>query len=130
MGHGNKYTGEVPLKINGKQYTLIFDMGAIAFIQTECGQEALDEFMQLKDARKIAFMIIGGLQRLHKDELTVDDILKSDLGLVPAKAAIDMGITFAYFGAEGAEAIMKELQAESPQVSAKKKPNPPRKKTK
>lgn len=90
----NKITGECPVDINGRTYTLRFDWTALAAVESEHGSSP-----NLFSPAVVASVAAAGFKRTHP-ELTAERITELSPPLVPLANAVQHALTWAYFGAE------------------------------
>lgn len=124
----NAYTGEYPVEIKGKKYTLIYDWGAISEVKEQCGSDVIKKLYSEMNPKFAAEVVMIGLKRKHEDDLPdMDAILRTlpPIPLLPLIAAVDKAFSLAYFGAEGTKSI-EEAMEKSEKDSAKEPKKKPK----
>lgn len=101
----NSDNGEIILKIGDSDYILRYDYKAIAMLNEEFGkpyEAGLSKMCIEKDVMSLAKAVEIGLQRFHKDSLSLDEIVDLSPPLIPVINAINKAHNLAQFGnAEG-----------------------------
>lgn len=116
----NEFTGDVELKINGVAHTIKFDWHALAVLKSSFTEAQLDKILSGTDLTKLATLLAIGLQR-HHPNINESHILNNPPALVPAMAAIEKALTFAYFGADGPPVEDDESPAQESEKKSKSK---------
>lgn len=108
MAVKNKYTGETPVTIGGKTYTLVYNWTALAALETEFKKEQIQSLDQ-QNPQALAKMLVIGLQEKHPD-ITEDLVMKSSPVVMDIVKAIDTALLYSYHGPEKAKEILDNLE--------------------
>ena len=104
----NPYSGEYPVKIQDKDYVLVFDWNAIAKIETSYGRAALPSLFTEFKPDVLAGILEAGFSR-HHPELTASKIIELSPPYLPCVQAVDKAMAYAYFGTDTLESEKKSL---------------------
>jgi hypothetical protein len=96
----NKYTGEVPIEIDGRDYTLVFTNRAVADLETELGQAWAQEVRDGMGTEVLVRIVAIGLRHRHP-EMTADAVMASSMPRVPATLALFQALRYAAWGPNG-----------------------------
>jgi hypothetical protein len=96
----NKYTGEAPIRMGGRVYTLAYDWQALARIRTELADTALDLVLSTADPEALSKLIAIGLAR-HHPEMSAPAVMAASPPFMPSIAAVKYALNAAYWGPEG-----------------------------
>lgn len=126
----NKYTGEVSIKLDGRDYVLVYDWTAISAMHSKFSDDLEGGLMNIAKIHcpfKLAEIMAIGLALKHP-EMTAEKIVKLSPPFVMLKKPIDAAIAVAYFGAD----LMKKIDSATKIIrdGAKEKPAPAKKKKK
>ena len=103
----NKYTGEVDIKIKDKVYKIVYDWRAISEYQTKFGKDAdLNNFT----LEQIAETLLIGLQKHHKEEITLDDIFEASPPMSYVSDCIVEAFIYAQHGPEEGSKIIDDAK--------------------
>lgn len=109
----NKYTGEVGIKLDGKEYTVIYDLRALAAIQSKYGNDTIATLRaETITAMEMADILSIGLKR-HHPEMTADVILDLSPPLIVMSDAVNLAIAYAWFGPTELDRIAQEMDADA-----------------
>ena len=100
----NKYRGQVPIQIDGKDLILQFDMNAIAELNEEFGDQGHMVLMAATGSsamKDLAFGVAAGLQRNHPGEYTAEMILEITPPIKPLQEAVYEALQSAWHGPAG-----------------------------
>jgi hypothetical protein len=96
----NKYSGEVPIEIGGRDYTLVFTNRAIGDLETELGQAWTQEIRDGMAIETLVRVVTIGLRHRHP-EMTADMVMDSLMPRVPATLALFQALRYAGWGPNG-----------------------------
>lgn len=96
----NKYTGEAPVTIAGRVYTLVYDWQALARVKTELADTALDMVLGSAEPQALSVLVAIGLAR-HHPEMSAPAVFAASPPLMPTVAAVRYALHSAYWGPEG-----------------------------
>lgn len=114
----NKYTAEVIINLNGKDYKLCYDWAAIGAMQTAFGDRIVDNVSVTSKPEDISKMLAIGLNKNHP-EITAADVFKMSPPIFHAVKKIDLALRYTYFGSE--DFTPEKESAASGKKSIKKK---------
>jgi hypothetical protein len=96
----NKYTGEVDIKLWGKEYTLQFDWAAIAKLKSVYPQDdIITKLRSCTDPMLTAKVLAIGLNKNHP-EITAEEIYNRSPAIIPIILQIDLALKYAFIGIE------------------------------
>lgn len=104
----NDYTGETPVEIGGKTYSLIYDWRALAKLRSNYTKEQLQALPD-QSPEALADMLVIGLERKHPN-VTPDMILDLSPPVHAVAEAIDQAVLISYYGPKKAEEILEEMR--------------------
>lgn len=117
---GNRYQGDVTLKMGGRKYLLRYDWEAIGKLKTELGSN-FDEIIAAAsmemDLPVIAKALAIGLERHHQGEVTAEKIISMSPPVVKVTDVLNGAITKAFYG----DKLPTELTDENPTIAARLK---------
>lgn len=93
----NKYTGTVDFKLGSKSAKLVYDWRAISELKSKYGKDIFTG-LYLADPNIVADMLAVGLKG---SGITLDEILDFSPPIIPTVNAIDLALTYSYYGPEG-----------------------------
>lgn len=99
MTKDNRYTGDTPITIAGKEYTLTFDWSAVGELLTFSKGEDVMALINTFDPKITARVLEIGLRR-HHPEMTEADILRLSPPLLPTMAALKIATNRAAYGTD------------------------------
>lgn len=116
----NAYTADVPVAIGGRDYLLRYDFKALAAINTAYpGRDPITLLayaMSAFDGAAFMCLLLAGLQRHHKADLTEEQINEAMPPLAIAGEAIKRALIYTAFGPDGPP--KEEPQADPQQPAA------------
>lgn len=93
----NKYTGEITIKIVGKDYPVCFNWRALSKVKS-LFTDAIWSNLQGADPEKLAEILEIGIDN---PEVTKEFILDASPPLISVVKVLDQAVGFAYFGPDG-----------------------------
>lgn len=98
---GNSLTAETEVLIDGKKYSIRFDLAALAYLQDAFGFKTFSELFDadLTSVKNLPTVLAAGLKH-KKTKITPDDLLHANIPLLMAVKAINNALAYAVYGAE------------------------------
>ncbi len=106
----NKYTADVVLNIQGKDYKLSFPWEAISQMKSdhEDYQDEMIKAIDGHDPKRLAYFVTIGLAKNHPGKLTAEDIFKASPPLEIVERAIHDALAYAFYGPTGKPVEMQK----------------------
>lgn len=97
MTHENSYTGETPVTIGGKEYTIAFTFEAFAALKTKLGDMEITKSLFELEFEKVLVILECGLMA-HHPEMTVEKMKKMVIPVNPIINALNKALMYAMTG--------------------------------
>lgn len=107
----NRYTGDMPVEVDGQRLTLAYTWTAIARIRSELGDDGQARALA-GDLPSLAAMVSIGLAQ-HHPEWDMARIHAASPPIIPTMRAVEAALEAAWFGPDG---LPKEVPPENPPV--------------
>jgi hypothetical protein len=118
-----KHTGEVALRVGARDCTVVYDWHALARLQSELGEDALQQLRMGMDLRVLSVFLAAGLAARHP-EMTPDAIMADPPALIPAITAAQTALSLVLWGPDGPPKEKPKAGKNPPKREATGSPTP------